>query len=122
MESVQKLYYNEMQKRIFRVSTIFILLFLCTNKGNFHLWLYYFYYGNLLLHLCRRGVRGILQYTCLSNNSKGECPILYSETSKGCLSRIYTRRFCQPTQNLKISKQNPSKNRAKIRKQFTDVS
>ena len=35
------------------------------------------------------------------------------------LSRIYTRRFCWPTQ---ISKQHPSKNQAKIWKQFTDFS
>ena len=38
------------------------------------------------------------------------------------LNRIYTRRFYQPTQNLRNFKQNPSKNRAKICKQFTDFS
>ena len=41
--------------------------------------------------------------------------------SKG-KSRIYTRQFCRQTQNLKISKQNLSKNQAKICKQPTDFS
>ena len=38
------------------------------------------------------------------------------------LSQIYTRRFCQPTQNLQNFKQKPSKNPAKICNQFTHCS
>ena len=38
------------------------------------------------------------------------------------ISWIYSRRFCQPIQNLQSFKQNPSKNRTKICKQFTDFS